>query len=114
MTTVTIADASYWLFTIFNVLRIVSYLPQIYRVATDLYRRVGDRILDVEFVGGSECLHRTLCGLQRFRSASGGHQSVECVVLPSRHSADHLQAQGISAQPGVYTCDGDFTCDGIR
>lgn len=33
----TIADVSYWLFTIFNVLRIVSYLPQIYRVATDPY-----------------------------------------------------------------------------
>ena len=37
MTTITIADVSYWLFTIFNVLRIVSYLPQICRVATDLY-----------------------------------------------------------------------------
>jgi hypothetical protein len=37
MTTITIADVSYWLFTIFNVLRIASYLPQIYRVATDPY-----------------------------------------------------------------------------
>ena len=37
MTAMTIADVSYWLFTIFNVLRIVSYLPQIYRVATDPY-----------------------------------------------------------------------------
>ena len=37
MTTITIADVSYWLFTIFNLLRIVSYLPQICRVATDLY-----------------------------------------------------------------------------
>jgi hypothetical protein len=34
---ITIADVSYWLFTIFNILRIVSYLPQIYRVATDSY-----------------------------------------------------------------------------
>ena len=33
----TIADVSYWLFTLFNVLRIGSYLPQIYRVATDPY-----------------------------------------------------------------------------
>ena len=33
----TIADVSYWLFTIFNLLRIVSYLPQIYRVARDRY-----------------------------------------------------------------------------
>ena len=37
MTTMTIADVSYWLFTIFNVLRIASYLPQICRVATDPY-----------------------------------------------------------------------------
>ncbi|MBA4095767.1 MAG: hypothetical protein C0484_03235 [Rhodospirillum sp.] len=37
MTTLTMADVSYWLFTIFNVLRIASYLPQIYRVATDPY-----------------------------------------------------------------------------
>jgi hypothetical protein len=37
MTTLTMADVSYWLFTIFNVLRITSYLPQIYRVATDPY-----------------------------------------------------------------------------
>jgi hypothetical protein len=33
----TMADVSYWLFTIFNVLRIASYLPQICRVATDPY-----------------------------------------------------------------------------
>jgi hypothetical protein len=31
----TIADLSFWLFTICNGLRIVSYLPQIYRVAID-------------------------------------------------------------------------------
>jgi hypothetical protein len=31
------ADVSYWLFTIFNLLRIASYLPQIYRVARDQY-----------------------------------------------------------------------------
>lgn len=37
MTTLTMADVSYWLFTIFNVLRVASYLPQIYRVATDPY-----------------------------------------------------------------------------
>src|SRR5262245_48744621 len=33
----TMADFSFWLFTIFNGLRIVSYLPQIYRVAVDPY-----------------------------------------------------------------------------
>ena len=33
----TMAEISSWLFTIFNVLRIASYLPQIYRVATDRY-----------------------------------------------------------------------------
>jgi hypothetical protein len=33
----TMAEVSYWLFTIFNVLRIASYLPQIFRVATDPY-----------------------------------------------------------------------------
>ena len=33
----TIADVSFWLFTISNGLRIVSYLPQIYRVAVDPY-----------------------------------------------------------------------------
>lgn len=31
----TIADFSFWLFTVSNGLRIVSYLPQIYRVAVD-------------------------------------------------------------------------------
>lgn len=31
------ADFSFWLFTIFNGLRIVSYLPQIYRVAVDTH-----------------------------------------------------------------------------
>ena len=35
MAAMRIADVSYWLFTMFNVLRIASYLPQIYRVATD-------------------------------------------------------------------------------
>jgi hypothetical protein len=33
----TMADIAFWLFTISNGLRIVSYLPQIYRVAVDPY-----------------------------------------------------------------------------
>jgi hypothetical protein len=33
----TMAEFSFWLFTISNGLRIVSYLPQIYRVAVDPY-----------------------------------------------------------------------------
>ena len=43
-----ISDVAYDLFTVFNALRLVCYLQQIYKIARDTSRRSGDFLSDLD------------------------------------------------------------------